>query len=73
MPSSARGRVMTGSDGVILDLDGTLGDAPWDAIAARRAGAIPLAVRCEGFGDRPLREAGVERILDVPALLVGQL
>jgi phosphoglycolate phosphatase-like HAD superfamily hydrolase len=50
-----------------------VGDSPWDAIAARRAGATPIAVRSGAFGDRVLREAGAERIVDVPADLVGQL
>lgn len=50
-----------------------VGDAPWDAIAAARAGATAIAVRCGAFGDDVLREAGASRIVDVPADLVGQL
>ena len=36
-----------------------VGDAPWDAIAAGRTGATAIAVRCGGFADAVLREAGV--------------
>jgi len=50
-----------------------VGDAPWDAVAAGRAGATAIAVRCGGFGDDMLREAGATRIVDAAADLVGQL
>ena len=50
-----------------------IGDSPWDAIAAGRAGATAIAVRCGAFGDGVLREAGAQRIVDAPADLVGQL
>jgi HAD superfamily hydrolase (TIGR01549 family) len=50
-----------------------VGDAPWDARAARRLGMEPVAVRCGGFGDEALLDAGVERIVDVPRDLVGTL
>lgn len=50
-----------------------VGDAPWDAVAAGRAGATAIAVRCGAFGDDMLREAGAARIVDAPADLVGQL
>ncbi|MBY5163185.1 HAD family hydrolase [Salsipaludibacter albus] len=50
-----------------------VGDAPWDAVAAVRAGATAIAVRCGGFPDAVLREGGATRIVDDPAELVGQL
>lgn len=50
-----------------------VGDAPWDARAARRLGMEAVAVRCGGFGDEALLDAGVERIVDVPRDLVGTL
>ncbi len=50
-----------------------VGDAPWDALAARAAGTAAVAVRCGGFGDDTLAAAGAERIVDDPAGLVGQL
>jgi HAD superfamily hydrolase (TIGR01549 family) len=50
-----------------------VGDAPWDALAARAAGSRAVAVRCGGFGDDTLAAAGAERIVDDPAGLVGQL
>lgn len=60
-------------------LDGSLstvimvGDAPWDALAASRAGMDAIAVRCGGFGDVALREAGATRIVDAPRELIGTL
>lgn len=50
-----------------------VGDAPWDALASRSAGATPIAVRCGGFADAHLREAGASRVVDGPADLVGVL
>jgi phosphoglycolate phosphatase-like HAD superfamily hydrolase len=50
-----------------------VGDAPWDAHAATRVGIRPIAVRCGGFGDDALRDAGVVRIVDAPRDLIGQL
>lgn len=50
-----------------------VGDAPWDALAASRAGMDAVAVRCGGFGDRTLREAGARRIVDAPRDLIGTL
>lgn len=50
-----------------------VGDAPWDARAAQRAGAGAIAVRCGGFGDDVLREAGAGRVVDDPRALIGQL
>lgn len=50
-----------------------VGDAPWDAMAARQVGMRAVGVRCGGFGDDALRDAGVERIVDAPGDLIGQL
>jgi HAD superfamily hydrolase (TIGR01509 family) len=50
-----------------------LGDAPWDAVAARRIGMLSIAVRCGGFGDDLLRESGFSRIVDDPRGVIGQL
>lgn len=48
-----------------------VGDAPWDALASRAAGATPVAVRCGGFADARLREAGASRVVDAPGDLVA--
>ena len=50
-----------------------VGDAPWDALAAGRAGMRAIAVRCGGFGDADLQAAGARRIVDSPRELIGQL
>jgi phosphoglycolate phosphatase-like HAD superfamily hydrolase len=50
-----------------------VGDAPWDALAATRAGMTAVAVRCGGFGDDTLRSAGASRIVDAPLDLIGTL
>jgi phosphoglycolate phosphatase len=50
-----------------------VGDAPWDPMAAGRAGMRSIAVRCGGFADAVLRDAGAGRIVDAPRDLVGQL
>ncbi|GGI08044.1 HAD family hydrolase [Egicoccus halophilus] len=50
-----------------------VGDAPWDALAALRAGMSAVAVRCGGFGDDALTGAGAQRVVDAPRQLVGQL
>jgi HAD superfamily hydrolase (TIGR01509 family) len=50
-----------------------VGDAPWDARAAVRAGMEAVAVRCGGFSDASLRAAGATRIVDTPRDLIGTL
>ena len=50
-----------------------IGDAPYDAEGARRAGARAIAVRCGGFGDAALREAGAWTVVDAPVDLLGRL
>lgn len=49
-----------------------LGDAPWDAQAAQRAGVRCVGVRTGGFGDGTLREAGMFRVLEDPAEVLAQ-
>ena len=54
--------------------DATLvGDSPWDAEAADRLGIRMLAVRCGGFGDGRLLDAGATAVVDDPRALVGRL
>lgn len=59
--------------GVTPDQAMLVGDAPWDAVAAERIGIRAIGVRCGGFSDASLREAGCRRIVDDPAELIGQL
>jgi HAD superfamily hydrolase (TIGR01509 family) len=50
-----------------------VGDSPWDAEAARRAGLRMMAVRTGGFSLGVLRDAGADDVVDDPAALVGRL
>lgn len=50
-----------------------IGDSPWDAHAATRAGMPCVLVRCGGFDEAALREAAPVRVVDAPADLVAQL
>ena len=50
-----------------------VGDSPWDAEAADRIGVRMLAVRCGGFGDGRLLDAGASAVVDDPRALVGRL
>jgi HAD superfamily hydrolase (TIGR01509 family) len=50
-----------------------VGDSPWDAEAADRLGVRMLAVRCGGFGDGRLLDAGAAAVVDDPRALVGRL
>lgn len=47
-----------------------IGDTPYDAIAARRAGLRTVGVLCGGFPETDLREAGCIRIYRDPADLL---
>jgi len=47
-----------GSGGIMI------GDSPWDAIAAAKAGIPTVAVRTGGFSPDELREAGAVRVFD---------
>jgi HAD superfamily hydrolase (TIGR01509 family) len=50
-----------------------VGDAPWDARAARAAGMRAVAVSTGGFGEDTLRRAGAEHVVATPRDLVGLL
>lgn len=50
-----------------------VGDAVWDVLAARAAGAAAVGVRCGGTAATELRDAGAVRVVDDPAGLVGTL
>lgn len=62
-------------DELEVDVDHVVmvGDAPWDALAAVRAGMEAVAVRCGGFADQALRDAGARRVVDAPRDLIGAL
>jgi HAD superfamily hydrolase (TIGR01509 family) len=47
-----------------------VGDAVWDVKAAARAGIAAIGLRCGGFSDSELREAGATAVFDGPADLV---
>lgn len=47
-----------------------IGDSPWDAIAAQKAGLRSLGVLCGGFAEKDLREAGFSEIYQDPAHLL---
>lgn len=47
-----------------------VGDTPYDAEAAGKAGLRTIGVRCGGFPERDLREAGCIAIFDDPAELL---
>lgn len=46
-----------------------VGDSPWDVKAASKAGLSTIAVRCGGFAERELLEAGAIQVHDGPAEL----
>jgi HAD superfamily hydrolase (TIGR01549 family) len=48
-----------------------VGDSPYDAMAANRAGLRAIGVRCGGFGDDDLRDAGCLEIHDDPAAILA--
>ena len=50
-----------------------VGDSPWDAEAADRINVRMIAVRCGGFGDGRLLDAGAAAVVDDPRWLVGRL
>ena len=49
-----------------------IGDTPWDAIAARRAGLRTIGVRSGGFDDQALRAAGAIALFDDPRDLLAR-
>lgn len=50
--------------GMAADRAVTVGDSPWDALAAARAGIRTIGVRSGGFPDAALRKAGCLAIYD---------
>lgn len=50
-----------------------VGDTPWDAIAAHRAGLRTVGVLCGGFAEADLRAAGCVAIYRDPADLLARL
>ena len=59
--------------GASVDDATMVGDSPWDAEASDRLGVRMLAVRCGGFGDGRLLDAGASAVVDDPRALVGRL
>lgn len=49
-----------------------VGDTPWDAIAARRAGLLPVGVLCGGWDAASLTEAGCAAVFRGPADLLAR-
>jgi HAD superfamily hydrolase (TIGR01509 family) len=50
-----------------------VGDSPWDAEAAARVDMRMIGVRCGGFGDGRLLDAGALAVVDSPRELIGRL
>jgi HAD superfamily hydrolase (TIGR01549 family) len=50
-----------------------VGDSPWDAESAVRAGASAAGVRCGGFSADALLQAGASLVVDDPRHLIGRL
>jgi HAD superfamily hydrolase (TIGR01549 family) len=50
-----------------------VGDATWDVIAAARVDVPTIGLRCGGFGEAELREAGAASVYDDPADLLAHL
>ncbi|MEO7934475.1 MAG: HAD-IA family hydrolase [Chthoniobacterales bacterium] len=59
-------------DGVKASEVFVIGDSPWDAIAAERAGLQTIGFLSGGFAEEELREAGCVAIYDGPADLLEQ-
>jgi HAD superfamily hydrolase (TIGR01509 family) len=59
-------------EGVIANEAIVVGDTPWDAIAAKRAGLRTIGVLCGGFPEAELREAGCLAIYRDPADLLAR-
>jgi HAD superfamily hydrolase (TIGR01509 family) len=57
----------SGGEGALV-----VGDTPWDAEAAARAGLPAIGLRCGGFDDRTLTGAGMIALFDDPADLLAR-
>jgi HAD superfamily hydrolase (TIGR01509 family) len=60
-------------DGVSPEEALVVGDSPWDAIAATKAGIRSVGVLCGGFAEKDLREAGFEQIFAGPEDLLARV
>lgn len=49
-----------------------VGDSPYDMLAAKALGMMTIAVRCGGFADEVLTQAGCDQLFDDPADLLGR-
>jgi HAD superfamily hydrolase (TIGR01509 family) len=49
-----------------------VGDSPWDALAAKRAGIRTIGVLCGGFAEADLRDAGCIAVFRDPADLLAR-
>jgi len=59
-------------EGVTADAAIVIGDTPYDAEAAVKAGLRPIGVLCGGFPEEALRKAGCIAIFDGPADLLAR-
>lgn len=59
-------------DGISKEEVVVIGDSPWDAIAAKKAGLRAIAVLCGGFAEKDLREAGFVAVYKDPADLLAR-
>ena len=59
-------------DGVEPDEMIVVGDTPWDALAAGKAGLKTVGVLCGGFSKEQLKEAGCVAIYETPADLLAR-
>jgi HAD superfamily hydrolase (TIGR01509 family) len=50
-----------------------IGDSVWDLLGARRAKALGVGLRCGGYGEAELMQAGAYRVYTDPADLLGHL
>jgi membrane protein len=58
--------------GCVADEAIVIGDTPYDATAAGKAGLRTIALRCGGFDEAALREAGAIALFDDPADLLAR-
>lgn len=58
--------------GATADRAVAVGDSPWDALSARRAGVRTVGLRSGGFADADLRDAGCVAVYQDPADLLAR-
>ena len=59
--------------GVALSDCIVVGDSVWDLLGARRAKALGVGLRCGGYGEAELMQAGAYRVYKNPADLLDHL